>query len=181
MTDERRLPITPQMKVAELLDAYPELEPVLVGMASPFEKLKNPVMRRTIARVTSLEKAAAVAGLPVRELIAELRRATGQPAEQRGDAASSEAPARSTSGRPDWADPSRLAWTVEADALLESGREPLQEVQRRARTLRNGEQGLIRSSFRPEPLVELLSKQRYRVAVVATEEGFETFVEPSGG
>ena len=34
--------ITPSTKVSELLDAYPELEETLIGIAPPFKKLGNP-------------------------------------------------------------------------------------------------------------------------------------------
>lgn len=40
------LPITPATRVGELLDAYPELEEVLVAAAPPFARLANPVLRR---------------------------------------------------------------------------------------------------------------------------------------
>ena len=43
--------ISPKTKVGELLDAYPELESVLMEMSPAFEKLKNPILRRTVARV----------------------------------------------------------------------------------------------------------------------------------
>ncbi|MEO2194672.1 MAG: DUF1858 domain-containing protein [bacterium] len=46
---QKNLEITPSTKVAELLAAYPELEAVLIGMAPPFKKLKNPVLRRSVA------------------------------------------------------------------------------------------------------------------------------------
>lgn len=45
------------MRVAELLDAYPALEPVLVAQAPAFARLRNPVLRRTVARVATLEDA----------------------------------------------------------------------------------------------------------------------------
>jgi len=76
MTDP--LPITPETKVAALLEAYPELEPVLIAAAPAFNKLSNPVLRRTIARVTSLRRAAEVAGIPMRELVVRLRAAAGR-------------------------------------------------------------------------------------------------------
>jgi len=72
------LPITPETKVAAQPEAYPELEPVLIAAAPAFNKLSNPVLRRTIARVTSLRRAAEVAGLPVRELVVRLRAAAGR-------------------------------------------------------------------------------------------------------
>jgi len=47
---KKELIITPQIKVAELLETYPQLEEVLIDLSPTFKKLKNPVLRRTIAR-----------------------------------------------------------------------------------------------------------------------------------
>ena len=78
MTPEpARCAITPATKVAELLESWPELEPVLVAQAPAFRRLKNPVLRRTVARVATLEQAAGVGGVAVRDLVAALRRAAG--------------------------------------------------------------------------------------------------------
>ncbi len=71
--------IKPETKVAALLDAYPELEDVLIKMAPPFKKLKNPLLRRSVARVASLRQAASAARLPVEEVVNHLRAAVGQP------------------------------------------------------------------------------------------------------
>lgn len=59
-----KLIITPKTKVFELLLAYPELEALLIEMAPVFKKLQNPVLRRTIARVTTLQQAAQVGEIP---------------------------------------------------------------------------------------------------------------------
>ena len=52
--------ITSTTKVADLLKSYPELEDVLIAMAPPFKKLKNPVLRRSVAKLATLQQAAAV-------------------------------------------------------------------------------------------------------------------------
>lgn len=58
MTPERpRCPITPATKVVELLEARPELEPVLVAQAPAFRRLKSPVLRRTVPLPVVNEKA----------------------------------------------------------------------------------------------------------------------------
>jgi hypothetical protein len=72
-----RVPITPATKVADLLESWPDLEDVLIAQAPAFRRLKNPVLRRTVARVATLEQAAGVGGVPVRELVATLRRRRG--------------------------------------------------------------------------------------------------------
>ncbi len=77
MADER-LQIRPSTKVAQLLDAYPELEDVLIEMAPPFKKLKNPLLRKSIAKVASLQQAAIAGRLDLSSMINQLRQAVGQ-------------------------------------------------------------------------------------------------------
>jgi len=73
-----KLAITPATRVAELLEAYPDLEELLIQQAPAFKALKNPILRRTVAKVATLEKAAQVAGIPARQLVSALRQAVGQ-------------------------------------------------------------------------------------------------------
>jgi hypothetical protein len=47
---DRRL-ITRDMRVAALLREYPEAEELLIGLAAAFEKLRDPMFRRSVARV----------------------------------------------------------------------------------------------------------------------------------
>jgi hypothetical protein len=55
--------IQPSTKIAQLLDAYPELEEVLIEMAPPFKKLRNPILRKSVAKVATLQQAAIVGRL----------------------------------------------------------------------------------------------------------------------
>ncbi len=170
-----RCAITPATKVAELLESWPELEEVLVAQAPAFRRLKNPVLRRTVARVATLEQAAGVGGVAVRDLVAALRRAAGL------DDAS---PGRTRPGRgrhrvppPDWVSSGRVVVTIDAEALLDAGEVPLPVVNEKARGLGPGELLRIDSGFRPAPLVESLSRQGFRSFVREASPGrFETFV-----
>jgi hypothetical protein len=74
-----RAPIEPLMKVATLLQDYPELEEALIEIAPPFRKLRNPVLRRSVAKVTSLRQAAAVAQIDVSDLVRSCERQPGSP------------------------------------------------------------------------------------------------------
>ena len=47
----RDIEITPSTKVNELLYAFPKLEETLIGIALPFKKLRNPFLRRSVAKV----------------------------------------------------------------------------------------------------------------------------------
>jgi hypothetical protein len=70
--------IAPKTKIAELIAAYPQLEGVLIDYVPAFEKLKNPVLRKTVARITTLQQAATVGGVNVEDLINRLRSDVGQ-------------------------------------------------------------------------------------------------------
>ena len=174
--DRPRAAITPATKVADLIESWPELEEVLIAQAPAFRRLRNPVLRRTVARVATLEQAAGVAGVPVRDLVAALRRAAGMedaPAGETGTSVSGPGPG----ARPEWLENARVTEALDADALLEAGEVPLTRVNVRARALGPGEILRIDSGFRPVPLVEALGRQGYRSFVHEAAPGrFETFV-----
>ncbi len=173
--------INPTTKVAELLANWPELEPVLIAQAPAFQKLRSPVLRRTIARVATLEQAAGIAGLPVRDLIITLRRAAGQPVDDAGiphGAAGAPVEARAAAqplchaGGPASSQPSQpSARLIDADAMLETGAVPIKPVFDAAATLQPGEVLTIRVSFEPVPLLEKLRAQGYRCEVGTAADG----------
>lgn len=179
MSGERpRVPITPATKVADLLDDWPELEEVLVAQAPAFKRLRNPVLRRTVARVATLEQAAGVGGVPVRELVAALRRAAGLADEEGSEGGAAGACAAGEVGPPPtWLDPARAVATLDADALLDAGQVPLPAVLARARALSPGEILRIDSGFRPVPLLEALARQGRETFVREAAPGrWETFL-----
>ena len=53
---ESNFQISPETKIGSLLDRFPDLEKTLLEMAPEFKKLRNPILRKTIARVTSLRQ-----------------------------------------------------------------------------------------------------------------------------
>lgn len=146
-----RLEIGPRSKVGEVLDAYPQLEETLIGLAPAFEKLRNPILRRTVARVATLESAARVGGVDPGALVAALRRAAGL--------AESESPMAATALADDeapWLLDARVALSIDADAELDEGRHPAGRVEAAWRGLGAGSAIEIVASFRPEPLIERL-------------------------
>ena len=100
-----KVDINLQTKVAALLEDYPELESKLIELSPAFAKLKNPVLRRTIAKVTSLQQAASVAGIVPALLIQELRLAAGLSVFQYSG---EEGGVDGTEAMPDWYDASKI-------------------------------------------------------------------------
>lgn len=64
--------------MAGLLREYPELEDKLIAMAPPFEKLRNPALRKSIGKVATLKHIASVANTPLTELINKINQEIGQ-------------------------------------------------------------------------------------------------------
>jgi len=169
-----RPPITPATRVGDLLDAYPELEEVLVGLAPAFAKLRNPVLRRTVARVATLEQAARIGGLSPRDLVRQLRRAAGQDDAPLAGGASGPIPAAEDA--PGWVDEANVATSIDADALLDRGEHPLGAVRAALPRLPPG--GLLRldSSFVPAPLLDALRSEGYDVCTVSAGGWHRTYV-----
>ena len=161
------LPIDPDTKVARLLDHYPQLEDVLIAMAPPFEKLKNPVLRRSVARVASLRQAAAVAGLSVGEVVNALRSAVGQEAYE---ADSMSADASYFADQPDWFDPARVMRSID-EREVDRETMPLTAVMEGAKNLQPGEILVLITSFLPAPGIDIIRKKGFWVWT--TREGEE--------
>jgi hypothetical protein len=159
------LAINPETKVAELLDAFPEAEEVLVGLAPPFKALRNPLLRRTVAKVTSLEQAARVGGVPVNTLVRTLREALGAGGHELESDDAGEA-----AGAPDWAADAEPAATLDADALLAAGRMPVSEAAVALAGMASGEVLLIEAPFQPAPLIDALRAK-----------GHELYAAPADG
>jgi hypothetical protein len=175
-------PITPHTKVAELLDAYPQLEDVLVRQSAHFKALKNQVLRKTVAKVATLEKAAQMSGVPVRRLVAVLREAAGLAPEEfaTGGVASDVESPNILESPPDWVQADRVRASLDADKLLEAGEVPLVPVQQAARRLAAGELLRVVSTFRPTPLLEALEGHGFRTCVVrATPDTFHAYIARS--
>lgn len=185
--NEKKVSITPETKVAELLEAYPQLEEVLIEQAPAFKNLKNPILRKTVAKVASLEMAARVAGIKVRDLVSTLRRASGAPEETSGSAESRSSgeitgnEAAAAAGDPGWLDGSLIRADWNADALIAAGDAPLARAAKLLQALRPGEIIRIASSFEPAPLIEVFEKGGHRIFCRKTLDGsYETFIAKGG-
>lgn len=147
--------ITPDTKIGDFLEAHPDLQEALIARVPEFAKLRNPVLRRTVARLASVDQAARMAGIPTAELMRFLRELTGEAVEttEGGADTPSEEP------RPAWAQPDALRATLDAEALLAGGEHPLASVRRTLSQLAPGETLILESAFRPEPLLDQMKQE----------------------
>jgi hypothetical protein len=151
--------ISPKTKVGELLDTFPYLEPVLMEMSPSFEKLKNPILRKTVARVATLQQIAVVGGLSVDTIVNRLRKEVGQSnieAESETSVYLSETP-------PEWFDEKSIVKSFDATPLINSGGSPMNEILHQTNELCQNEIFELTTPFIPAPILDMLTSKNFRV------------------
>jgi hypothetical protein len=143
--------ITPKTRVTELVEAYPQLEKVLIDYVPAFEKLKNPVLRRTVARITTLQQAAAIGGADVEDLINHLRLEVGQ------DHFSGAGQAPYNTEQPDWFSEARVVAELDAKDMLAKGEQPVNQAIADLNALAQGDIYKVVAPLMPAPLVDKAS------------------------
>jgi hypothetical protein len=143
-------------KVADVLSRFPQLEDELIDFAPPFAKLRNPLLRNSIGKVATLKQAAAVAGVPVTDLVNHLRTLVGQPLLE-GDAGPE---VDYFPAEPEW-----VAGTCVVGTLDERVEDPEQtemaivRVSRAARGLDANQAVELLTTFLPAPGIEVMRRK----------------------
>jgi uncharacterized protein (DUF2249 family) len=160
--------ITPKTKVLQLIETYPELEDVLINMVPAFEKLKNPVLRKTVAKIATLQQAASIGHLKTEELINKLRKAVGQEqVENMG------ADTHFITQQPEWFDAAKVVVEFDVRKMLQAGEHPVNQVISDLNKLVAGEIYKLTAPFLPAPLIEKAGSLKIRHWVV--QENDELF------
>lgn len=169
--------INPETKIGALLDKFPALEKTLLEMAPEFNKLRNPVLRKTIARVTSLKQAAAVAKISLAEMINTLRNEAGI----REEFVPGEAGGSLSKDPPSWFSVTRIVRTLDARPMLDRGEQPIAKVLADCRNLEVGEVYELITPFFPAPLIDTAKEKGY--LTWSKKEGdrlVKTYLSPKG-
>jgi uncharacterized protein (DUF2249 family) len=158
--------ITPETKIGAMLKQYPQLEDVLIERVPLFAKLRNPILRKTVAKVTTLRQAALVGGVALSELINTLRKALGEEAAIDPD----EGDGYESSDRPEWFSPDRVAQSLDARPILDAGRQPMSDVMADLKNLQDGEVYELITAFVPAPLIEMAQSRGFSTWWIREEE-----------
>jgi len=153
--------ITPQTRIGEFLDSYPELEELLISLSPAFQKLRNPVLRRTIGRVATFQQVAVVGNIPLETIINSLRKAAGQ--NQTDEIMNT---TNNLEEQPAWFNTTSISETLDAREMLQSGQHPLADVLSRTSALQTGQIFELITPFTPMPLIEKV-----------TDKGCKAFVQ----
>jgi len=150
--------ITPSVTVYALLDAYPELEEVLIGIAPPFKKLNNPFLRRSVAKVATIKHIASVGGVPLDEMITQIREAVGQP-----ESTESYEDQDYFGEQPDWFSPDKVALSLDEDKVGDKDKMTLVIILQEAKNVKKGEIIELVTSFLPAPGIDTMKSKGYSV------------------
>jgi hypothetical protein len=162
-------------RVADVLARDESLVDVFVAAAPAFARLRNPGMRRIMARLVTVEQAARVAGLDAILLLRRLNDAIGSTAANPGvEPGASASFADSAAPQPPVAAqqpaepqlPAALA-AVSPDRIIEldvredlrNGQEPFSRIMAARRALAPGGVLCLRAIFEPVPLYDVFAKQ----------------------
>lgn len=167
--------ITPNTKVAELLKNYPELEGTILQFSPAFTALKNPVLRNTVAKVTSLQQAAKVGNVNIVDMVNRLRKEAGMPELGENFCFDGEEPSVAVSEQ---IAETHVTFTLDVRPIIEAGDHPKDLVVTEAEKLLSGECMELISPFPPVPLINLLQNKGFKVTMLPPEEGLvRTFVK----
>lgn len=145
---ENKTPITPKSKVLNVIEEFPQLEEVLINYVPAFSKLKNPVLRKTVAKVATLQQAAAIAGVRVEELINHLRKEVGQ------DLLLESSSQEYTTSQPHWFDAEKIVLELNASEMLGQGEHPVNQVMADLKLMNSRSIYKLIAPFLPAPLID---------------------------
>ncbi len=164
--------ITPQTMVGDMLDNYPELEDKLIEIAPIFEKLKNPILRKTVSKVATLKQAATIGNIPVADLISQLRDAAGLSDIEVKEETQKQEP------KPAWVNKEKVKLEYDAFIDLENGIHPAGKVTKEIHDISGEELYLLSTPFVPAPLIEMVKEKGYEVYIDDLgDQMFETYIK----
>ncbi|MDD3274005.1 MAG: DUF1858 domain-containing protein [Bacteroidales bacterium] len=167
--------ITLDTKISEILNERPELEQTLLGLSPAFAKLQSPLLRKTVARVTSVKQAAAIAGINSSHMLTMLRKAAGMEVMAEGDDGA-EAEHLLAIPCPEWFIEEQIKYRFDASGVLEAGNVPMGRIIDDAKKLLVGEIYLFTTPFVPAPIIEILENKGYYVWSRRVEGVVENYV-----
>lgn len=163
--------ITPKTKIYDLLEAYPQLEEILIELVPAFSKLKNPILRRTITRITTLQQAAKVGEIEIEKIINKFREIVGD--DKISGEFSSE---KNNNSNPDWFNSEKIVRSFDATETINNGGHPLDIVLKETKQLKSGEIYELITPFYPAPLVDVMKSHGFKTFTLKIDnEQFKSY------
>lgn len=157
--------INERTKIAVLLKHHPDALETIVALSPDFKKLRNPILRALMAGRTTIAMASKIGGCKPQAFFEALAPLGFEV--DISHVASHEDTVSENSPKPAYLKnllPQQLI-NLDVRAMLAEGKDPLKSIQKKVKSLNQGEVLVIINNFKPVPLIKLLEKQ-----------GFQTYV-----
>jgi hypothetical protein len=161
---KKQIIISPKTKVLHLIETYPELEDVLINYVPAFKKLKNPILRKTVAKIATLQQAASIGNVNVGDLINHLRKEVGQ------DLVKGEINNVYNTQQPEWFDTAKIVQELDVRDMLAAGEHPVNQVMADLKKLPANSIYKMIAPFLPAPLIDKASSIEAKHWVVKERE-----------
>ncbi|MCC6288255.1 MAG: DUF2249 domain-containing protein [Chitinophagaceae bacterium] len=160
---EKRININNDTKISELIKADKASIDAIAGVAKPFQRLKNPILRKIMASRVTIAEAAKMGGCKVEDIVATLT-----PLGFYYEPIS--ANERVVQSKPQWLLQADKAAIIVYDVrpIIESGTDPLKEILNKFKDVQPGKILCIINSFIPTPLIRLLEQEKAEGSYVET-------------
>lgn len=163
--------ITEDDTVYDVITKYPQLKEVLVKISPKYQRLYNPVIFNTVAKLTPLKKAASIGNIYLKEMLYQLNDAIGKGGEflayfksqipkMQEDFLKKQFAGTSKNKieKPGWM--SGAAGFETLDARLIDG-EPFGKILEKAKEIKAGKGFILVQKFEPSPIIAYLETQGF--------------------
>ncbi len=158
--------INENTKISTILKAQPEAIEVIASINKHFRKLRNPILRRTLAHRVTIKDAAKIGGVTVDVFLRKLQ-------EIGFDTALPETKANQTkkSNQMETLKDSTPALILDVRPDIEAGNDPFKRIMSSIKDLNEGDVLKVINSFEPIPLINLLRQKGFSSEVNRPEPG----------
>jgi uncharacterized protein (DUF2249 family) len=149
-------------KISELLRAYPDMIEVLARFNSHFELLRRPALRKLMAPLVTIEKAARTANVDPGEMLAAIYHSIGRavPSDQVEPRAVPETADQEFADRP-CPIPDDRCLVLDVREQVRAGEEPYHRIMRAVAALEDDQALRLCTIFEPVPLYDVLDRRGF--------------------
>ncbi len=154
-------------KISTLIAMNPDTIEVIASINKNFRKLRNPILRKTLAKRVNIKDAARIGNVDVDVLLNKLKEigfdiASGEA--EKENSREGLASAGNTGQKQEREQKHENMKVIELDVRpeLEKGIDPFQSIMKKIKTLKEGEVLQVINTFEPLPLINVLKKKGYR-------------------
>lgn len=159
--------ITADTKISDLIKANPASIDAIASINKHFKKLKNPILRRTLARRVTIKDAARIGGVDV-DVFFEKLSAIGFKTQSTEKILKEEVKSPASTSFLTGKEP---LTELDVRPIIEGGDDPFQLIMKTIKTIPNNGVLKIINTFEPIPLINILREDGWQSEVTRPEEG----------